>query len=56
LVGPIVLGNAARLRPLLVMFCFLVGGALFGVVGVILAVPTALAIKVTLSVLYSEAR
>jgi predicted PurR-regulated permease PerM len=56
LVGPIVLGNAARLRPVLVMFCFLVGGALFGVVGVILAVPTALAVKVTLSVLYSEAR
>jgi len=56
LVGPIVLGNAARLRPVLVMFCFLVGAALFGVVGVILAVPTALAVKVTLSVLYSEAR
>ena len=56
LVGPIVLGNAARVRPVLVMFCFLAGGALFGIVGVILAVPTALAVKVTLSVLYSDAR
>ena len=56
LVGPLVLGNAARLRPVLVMLCFLAGGALFGVVGVILAVPTALAVKATLSVLYSEAR
>lgn len=56
LVGPIVLGKAAQLRPVLVMFCFLVGGALFGVVGVILAVPTALTVKVVLSVVYSEAR
>jgi predicted PurR-regulated permease PerM len=55
-VGPIVLGNAARVRPVVVMFCFLAGGALFGVVGVILAVPIALAVKVTLSVLYREAR
>jgi predicted PurR-regulated permease PerM len=56
LVGPIVLGNAARVRPIVVIFCFLAGGALFGIVGVILAVPAALAIKATLSVLYREAR
>ncbi len=55
LVGPIVLGNAARVRPVVVIFCFLVGGALFGVVGVILAVPVALTVKVVLSVLYREA-
>jgi predicted PurR-regulated permease PerM len=52
LVGPIVLGNAARVRPVVVIFAFLAGGALFGVVGVILAVPTALAVKVALSVRY----
>jgi len=55
LVGPIVLGSAARLRPVVVMLCFLAGGALFGIVGVILAVPVALLVKVTLSVLYREA-
>ncbi len=54
LVGPIVLGNAARVHPVVVIFCFLTGGALFGVVGVILAVPIALVVKVTLSVLYRE--
>jgi predicted PurR-regulated permease PerM len=56
LVGPIVLGTAARLRPVVVIFCFLAGGALFGVVGVILAVPVALVVKVSLSVLYRETR
>jgi predicted PurR-regulated permease PerM len=54
LVGPIVLGSAARLRPVVVMLSFLVGAALFGVVGVILAVPVAITIKVSLSVLYRE--
>jgi predicted PurR-regulated permease PerM len=52
--GPIVLGNAARVRPIVVMFCFLAGGVLFGVVGVILAVPFALALKVVLAALYGE--
>ena len=52
--GPIVLGSAARVRPIVVMFCFLAGGLLFGIVGVILAVPIALALKVVLGVLYTE--
>lgn len=56
LVGPIVLGNAARVHPVVVILCFLAGGTLFGIVGMILAVPTALLVKVTLTVLYREAR
>jgi len=56
LIGPLVLGNAARVHPVVVIFCFLAGGALFGVAGMILAVPIALLVKVTLSVLYREAR
>jgi predicted PurR-regulated permease PerM len=56
LIGPLVLGSAARVHPVLVLFCFLAGGALFGVVGMILAVPAALLVKVTLSVVYREAR
>ncbi|HTV52284.1 MAG TPA: AI-2E family transporter [Steroidobacteraceae bacterium] len=53
-VGPIVLGSAARVRPVVVIFCFLAGGLLLGVVGVLLAVPMALTVKVTLSVLYDD--
>jgi predicted PurR-regulated permease PerM len=54
LVGPIVLGNAARVHPVVVIFCFLTGGALFGIVGMMLAVPIALLVKVALSVHYRE--
>ena len=54
LFGPVVLGAAGRVHPALVIFCFLAGGTLFGVVGVITAVPVALVIKTTLSVLYDE--
>jgi predicted PurR-regulated permease PerM len=53
-VGPIVLGRASHLRPVLVIFCFLSGGILFGTVGVILAIPVALCIKVVLATLYEE--
>jgi predicted PurR-regulated permease PerM len=54
LFGPLVLGAAGRVHPALVIFCFLAGGTLFGVVGVIMAVPVALVIKATLSTLYDE--
>lgn len=54
LFGPFVLGAAGRVHPALVIFCFLAGGTLLGVVGVIIAVPIALIIKTTLSVLYDE--
>jgi predicted PurR-regulated permease PerM len=50
--GPLVLGRAAELRPVLVIFCVLVGAVLLGTVGVILAIPCALAIKVVLAALY----
>lgn len=52
--GPIVLGRAAYIRPALVIFCFLSGGILFGVVGIVLAIPVALTVKATLNELYKE--
>jgi len=54
LFGPLALGTAARLHPVLVIFCFLSGALLFGVVGVIMAVPVALTVKITLALLYDE--
>ncbi|MGH6877116.1 MAG: AI-2E family transporter, partial [Rhizomicrobium sp.] len=53
-IGPIVLGRAAKVQPSIVIFCFLAGAILFGIPGVILAVPVALTIKVTVGVLYDE--
>jgi len=52
--GPIVLGRAAYLPPVLVMFCFLSGGILFGIVGIVLAVPFALTVKAILAELYRD--
>ena len=54
LLGPVVLGHAARLHPTIIIFCFISGGLLFGIAGLIMAVPVALAIKVTLATLYHE--
>lgn len=52
--APIVLGKAAYLNPVLVIFCFLTGGMLFGAVGVLMAVPAALAVKALLGEVYHE--
>ncbi|WGR93925.1 AI-2E family transporter [Bradyrhizobium sp. ISRA443] len=56
LFGPAVLGAAGRVHPAVVIFCLLAGGTLFGVVGVITAVPVALIIKAALSALYARER
>jgi predicted PurR-regulated permease PerM len=56
IVGPLVLGRAGRIHPVLVIFCFLAGGLLFGVAGVIMAVPVALTVRATLATVYREPR
>ena len=54
IVAPIVLGRAAHVHPVLIIFCFLAGAVTLGVPGVILAVPVALVIKNTLATLYGD--
>lgn len=54
LVGPIVLGRAAHAHPVLIIFCFLAGGIVLGIPGVILAVPIALVVKSSLATLYGD--
>jgi len=54
LFAPLALGVAARLHPVVIIFCFTAGGILFGIAGVVMAVPVALAIKICLAVLYEE--
>jgi predicted PurR-regulated permease PerM len=53
-VGPIVLGEAARIHPVVVIMSFVCGAILFGVVGLLLAVPVAVCIKITLEQYYAE--
>jgi predicted PurR-regulated permease PerM len=54
LVGPLVLGAAARVHPVVVIFAFICGAMLFGVIGLLLAVPAAAAIKIVLTHYYAE--
>src|SRR5947208_1534132 len=53
-VGPIVLGEAARIHPVVVIMSFVCGAILFGVVGLLIAVPVAVCIKATLQQYYAE--
>jgi predicted PurR-regulated permease PerM len=53
-VAPLVLGRAANVHPVLIIFCFLAGAVTYGVAGVILSVPVALTIKVSLETLYAD--
>jgi predicted PurR-regulated permease PerM len=54
ILGPVALGTAARLHPVLIIFCFLAGGVLFGLPGIVLAVPAALTVRTALSVSRKE--
>ena len=54
LVGPLVLGQVARLHPVVIIFSFLSGAVLFGVIGLLLAVPIAASIKIILTTYYAE--
>ncbi len=54
IVGPLVLGRAAHVHPVLIIFCFLAGGVVLGIPGVILAVPVALVVKSTLATIYGD--
>ncbi len=53
--APIVLGKAARMNPVIIIFSFFAGGVLFGLIGIILAIPTALTVRVAISAMRSEA-
>jgi predicted PurR-regulated permease PerM len=51
-ITPRILGGKLGMHPLLIIFSLLAGGSLFGVWGILFAVPAAASIKVTLSWLY----
>lgn len=54
LVGPLVLGKAARVHPVVVIIAFVCGAMLFGVVGLLLAVPVVVCVKISLEHYYAE--
>ncbi|HET6183372.1 MAG TPA: AI-2E family transporter [Acetobacteraceae bacterium] len=54
LFGPLTLGKSARVHPIVVIFAFVVGAFLFGVIGLLLAVPVAASIRIILQHYYAE--
>ncbi len=52
LVMPFVVGRAVEIHPVMTIFAVLAGGAMAGILGMLLAVPSAAAIKVLLDFLY----
>jgi predicted PurR-regulated permease PerM len=54
LVGPLALGHAATVHPVVVIFSFVIGVMLFGIIGLLLAVPAAASIKLILQHYYAE--
>ncbi|HET7077143.1 MAG TPA: AI-2E family transporter [Chloroflexia bacterium] len=55
LVMPFVVGRAVEISPVVTIFAVLAGGAIAGILGMLLAVPAAAAIKVLLDFLYPTA-
>ncbi len=47
-IGPKIMGNMLKARPLLIIFAVTLGGGLFGLFGMIFSVPIAMAIKMIL--------
>lgn len=52
--GPIVLGRAVSVPRVVIMLSFVCGAVLFGIIGLILAVPLAACTKIVLEAYYSE--
>ncbi len=45
-VGPLILGKAVLLHPVVILFALLSGGVLFGMLGIVIAIPSAAILKV----------
>lgn len=53
LLQPIVAKHSVHLHPLVFLFCFMLGGELFGFLGLVFAVPVACIVKALISVAWS---
>jgi predicted PurR-regulated permease PerM len=54
LVGPFALGKAVTVHPVVIIFAFVIGAMLFGIIGLLLAVPTSACVIIILQYYYSE--
>lgn len=54
IVGPFLLGRAVTVHPVVVIFAFVIGAMLFGIIGLLLAVPVSACIVIILQFYYAE--
>ncbi|HKP53556.1 MAG TPA: AI-2E family transporter [Chloroflexia bacterium] len=54
LIMPFVVGRAVHLHPVITIFSVLAGGAMAGILGMLLAIPVAAAIKIIIDFLYPD--
>ena len=52
LISPKVMGDRLDLHPMIILFALLLGGALFGLVGMLIAVPIACIVRVLIEEVY----
>ncbi len=53
-VGPFALGKAVTVHPVVIIFAFVIGAMLFGIIGLLLAVPTSACVVIILEYYYAE--
>lgn len=54
IIAPLLLGRAVAVHPVVVIFAFIIGAVLFGIIGLLLAVPVAATIRLVLEHYYAE--
>jgi predicted PurR-regulated permease PerM len=54
LIGPLILGQTVMLHPVVIIFSFLAGTVLFGMLGLLWAIPVAAAVRIVTADLYGE--
>lgn len=54
IIGPVIIGKSVSLSPLTIMMSVLVGGQLFGVIGLLVAVPVTGIMKVVITMVHQE--
>lgn len=54
IISPFVIGRVTKLHPLVILFSVIAGGQIYGILGILLAVPVTATIKTTYEYIFSE--
>ena len=51
-ISPKIMGNKLEMHPMIILFALLMGGALFGLIGMLIAIPIASILRVLIEEIY----